>query len=1174
MKSCDAMKRFVVAMAVMLAATIVATLGLAGAACAQEMPEGRLMRFPDIHGDKIAFSYGGDLWLVGKDGGVARRITTHPGLELFPKFSPDGKTIAFTGQYDGNFGVYTIPAEGGEPKQLTFLPLGMHVGERMGPEDEVINWMPDGKRILFLSRRDTFNSWFGRLFTVPVDGGLPVRLPIDKGGLTSFSPDGERIAYNRIFRNFRTWKRYTGGMAQKISIYNFKTNSYEQIGDYQGTDTFPMWHGDTIYFDSDRGEEHRMNLYAYSTKTKEIRQITHYKEFDVNWPSLGPDSIVFENGGYLYVMDLTTEQAKKINVYLPGDRDQARPHWANTSNLVTAFDISPDGKRAVFSARGDVYTVPAKDGSIRNLTQTPGIREDFATWSPDGKWIAYLSDRSGEQELYVVPQDGNGKEIRVTTDGTMFRMPPAWSPDSKKLLYADKAVRLFYVDVEAKKPVQIDQGKYFDITDYNWSPDSQWVTYGKVAENGNSVVHVYSLADKKITPVTTSFTDSRAPVFDPDGKYLYFLSNRDYNEVLGVYDLEFSNPKATRVYVTTLRADTASPFAPQSDEVEIKKADAAADEAKAKEGKAEGKGGKSETKGGKGEAKGGKGEAKDGKGEAKAGEKGGEKAGEKAEEKKEPFRMDLEGIGDRIVSLPIPPGILHNLAAAKGFVFYTTSPITGLSGPLPGEGSAIHIFDFKERKDQVLVDGATNYAISFDGKKLLYSAPKGGGDEEGGGGAAAYGIVDAAPPTAGAHKTTDGALDLSGMRAQIDPRAEWQQMFNEVYRQERDYFFEASMNGVDWAAVRDKYAPLVPHIANRYDLTYVLGEMIGELSNSHTYTGGGDSPDLHAVNVGVLGVDFEADEASKLYRFKKIYKGENWNAGLRSPLTEPGVEVKEGEYLLAVNGKALRVPQNPYEAFVNTAGENVTLSVNAKPVEEGAKNVVVKPIGSEFTLRELDMIESNRRKVDQATGGRVGYVYLPDMGDAGLNEFVKQYFPQIRKEGIIFDVRYNGGGFVDELIFNRLRRILAGMDSARNFESGTIPTLVFHGAMACITNEYAASDGDFFTYYFKYYKLGPVIGMRTWGGVRGIRGYIPLLDGGYVTRPEFSMYGLDSQWLVENHGVQPDIVVDNTPDQVMAGHDPQLEKAIEMVLQEMKEHPKKLPARPADLPAYPAGPGD
>jgi tricorn protease len=1118
---------------------LILALVLAGAgnSYGQEMHEGRLLRFPDINKDKIVFSYAGDLWLVPTAGGVARRITTHPGLELFPKFSPDGRSIAFTGQYDGNFNVYVIPSEGGEPKQLTFLPNPVHSPERMGPNNQVINWLPDGKRILFLSRQDTFNTWFGRLFTVPIDGGLAVRLPIDKGGLTSFSPDGNEIAYNRIFRNFRTWKRYRGGMQQQISFYNFTNNHYEQINDPDGNDTFPMWCGDTIYFDSDRGPEHRMNLYAYDRKTKAMRQITHFTEFDVNWPSLGPDSIVFENGGALYVFDLATEQARRITVYLPGDRDHARKHWENTSKWITAFDISPEGKRAVFSARGDVYTVPAKEGSIRNLTRTPGIRENYATWSPDGRWIAYISDRFGEDELYLIPQDGLGKEIRVTSDGKMFRLQPVWSPDSKKLLYADKAVRLWYVDMDAKKPVLIDQGKYADLTDYSWSPDSQWVAYSKAAENQFGVIYLYSLAENKIIPVTTSFTNSWNPIFDPEGKYLYFLSNRDYNEVLGVYDFEFSNPKATRVYVATLRADSPSPFAPQSDEVTLKKPETPPKDEKA----------------------------------AKPEDKGGEKIAES--EKKEPFRIDLDGIGSRVVALPIPPAVMSNLAAAKGFVYYETPPVTGLSGPLPGERPSLHVFDMKERKDSILIAEADAFALSFDGKKLLYSVPKGeGGDEETP--EHSYGIIDAAPAPSGPHKPGDGELDLSGMRAEIDPRAEWTQIFYEVYRQERDYFFEPSMNGVEWTKERDKYAQLLPHVADRYSLTYILGEMIGELSNSHTYVGGGDSPDLHPVNVGVLGVDFEADAASGVYRFKKIYPGENWDAALRSPLTEPGVSVKEGEYLLAVNGRSVRVPQNPHEPFVNTVGQNVTLTVNSKPTEEGSRNVVVKPIASEFKLRELDWIATNRRKVEQATAGRVGYVYLPDMSTSGLNEFVKQFFPQIRKQGIIFDVRYNGGGFVDQIIFERLRRVLAGMAAARNFESGTIPDVVFYGPMVCVTNEYAASDGDFFTYFFKKYKIGPVIGMRTWGGVRGIRGEIPLLDGGYITRPEFALYGLDSQWLIENRGVTPDIVVDNTPDQVMAGHDPQLEKAIELIMKEMQEHPKQLPPRPPDLPAYPSGPGD
>jgi tricorn protease len=1125
--------------------------------------EGRLLRFPDIHNDKIVFSYGGDLWLAPSAGGVARRITTHPGLELFPKFSPDGTKIAFTGQYDGNFNVYVIPSEGGEPRQITFLPDPVQLPERMGPNNEVITWMPDGKTIVFLSRRDTFNGWFGRPFTVSVDGGLPVRLPVDKGGLMSFSPDGNEIAYNRIFRNFRTWKRYRGGMQQQIAFYNFQTHHYEQVADPDGNDSFPMWRGDTVYFDSDRGPEHRMNLQAYDIKTKQIRQLTHFTDFDVNWPSMGPDSIVFENGGYLYVFDLATQKARKITVYVPGDRDLTRKQWEPTSKLITDFDISPEGNRAVFTARGDVYTVPAKEGSVRNLTQTPGIREKNVAWSPDGRWIAYLSDRSGEDELYLMPQDGMGKEVRITTDGTMFRLPPVWSPDSKKLAYADKSLRLFYVDIDDKKPVLIDQGKYADLTDYSWSPDSKWVVYAKAEENLNRVIDLYSLAGKKITPATTSFTDSWNPVFDPDGKYLYFISSRDYNAVPDVYDFEYSNPKTMRVYVVTLRADIPSPFAPQSDEVVIKSPDVLQQnppgpaspetpEQKAPPNR--------------------QARAAPPKGPAPAAQ-----TASNAEAKNEPFRIDLDGIADRVVALPIPPANLQSLAAGKGFVYYITLPVMGLSGPVPGGSFAAHVFDMKERKDQVLVLGATNFALSFDGKKLLYSAPKApGGSEgsEGGGADRIYGIVDAAPPAAGPHKAGDGELDLSGMKAEIDPLSEWKQMFFETYRQERDYFFEPAMNGVDWAKERDKYAQLLPYLASRYDLMYVLGEFVGELGNSHTYVGGGDYPDLHPINVGVLGVDFEADTATGFYRFKKIYHGENWNGTLSSPLTEPGVNVKEGEYLLAVNGRPLRVPQNPYELFIDTAGNNVTLTVNSQPAEEGSRNVVVKPIRSEFSLRQLDWIETNRRKVDAATGGRVGYVYLPDMEAVGLNEFVKQFFPQIRKQGMIIDVRYNGGGFVDQLIFERLRRILSGMNAARNFESGTVPDVVFHGPMAAIANEYSASDGDIFTYAFKFYKLGPVIGMRTWGGVRGIRGEIPLLDGGYITRPEFARYGLNSEWVVENHGVDPDIRVDNTPDQVMSGHDPQLEKAIEVVMKAIHDHPPSLPPRPPDLPAYPPRPNN
>jgi tricorn protease len=1119
--------------------------------------EGRLLRFPDIYKDRIVFSYGGDLWLVPSSGGVARRITSDPGLELFPKFSPDGQRIAFTGQYDGNFNVYVMSSEGGQPNQLTYVPDSVHVGERMGPNNQVVNWMPDGKSILFLSRRDTFNSWFGRLFTVPIGGGLPVRFPLDKGGLTSFAPDGHQIAYNRIFRNFRTWKRYTGGMAQKISIFDLNSHHYEQLTGYDGTDTFPMWHGGTIYFDSDRGPEHRLNLYSYNVATKDIRQLTNFKDFDVNWPSLGPDSIVFENGGYLYVFDLATQQARKLTIYVPGDEDQALPHWVPAYKTIQSFDISPRGKRAVFIARGDVFTVPAKNGSIRNLTQTPGIREKNAMWSPDGKWVAYLSDRSGEDELYITPQDGSGPEQRITFDGSVFRLQPFWSPDSTKLVYADKNLRLYYVDIMQKRPVLIDQGHYFDVTDYVWSPDSRWIAYSKIGKNGYGVIYLYSLADKKITLVTTDFYGSWNPMFDPEGKYLYFLSNRDYNEVIGVYDSEFSNPKATRVFTITLRKDEPSPSAPKSDEENAKKSPDVSQEDSATA--ADNSGAEKTSKNDKNK-----------KDQDKKDKNGKDEKTKERQPMKEPLRIDLDGIQDRVVALPMPPGVASDLGAAAGYVFYLDSFISGLSGPLPGEKSTIHAFDMKEGKDHVLLEDADNFTVSFDGKKILYSSKKRSGEADAPD--HTYGIIDAKP---GAPlKAGMGALKLTGMKMEVDPHAEWRQIFNEVYRQERDYFFESAMNGVDWAAERDKYAALLPYVATRFDLNYILGELIGELSNSHTYVGAGDYPDLKPVNVGMLGADFELDSASGRYRIKKIYHGKNWDNAVRSPLTEPGVDVREGDYLLAVNGRAIQAPENPYQAFVNTANDNVALTVNSTPTEASARHVTVKTIESEFNLRELDMIETNRRKVDQATNGRVGYIYLPDMEDVGLNAFVEQFFPQIRKEGLIIDVRYNGGGFVDQIIFERLRRILAGMDSARNFKSGTIPDTVFHGPMAAVTNEYAASDGDIFSYYFKYYHLGPLIGMRTWGGVRGIRGYIPLIDGGYITRPEFAMYGLDSQWVVENHGVQPDIVVDNTPDQVLAGHDPQLERAISEVMKQLPAKPQGLPPRPPDLPAYPPGPGD
>ena len=1121
-------------------------------AFSQETQEGRLMRFPDIYKDKIVFCYGGDLWLASTSGGVASRITSNAGRELFPKFSPDGKWIAFTGQYDGNFNVYVMPSTGGQPKQLTFYQgSAQPLSDRMGIHNEVVTWTPDSKRIVFLSRRDASNGWVKREFTISLDGGLPQPLPMDQGGLLSYSSDGNRVAYNIIFRNFRTWKRYTGGLAQSITFYDLKNNTSEDVPHTDYTDTFPMWHGDKIYFSSDRDGDHHFNLYSYDLGSKKVEQLTHFNEWDVMWPSLGPDAIVFENAGYLYTCDFQSEP-KKLTIYLPGDRNQVMKHWENVSKLVTDFDIAPDGKRAVVAARGDVFTLPAKEGSIRNLTRTPGIREQKVAWSPDGRWIAYVSDRTGEDEIYAMPQDGFGKEQQLTSGYKGFKFPPAWSPDSKKIAWADKDLNLWWEDVTEKKQVKIDHAEFNEITNYAWSPDNKWLAYDKNDENGNAVVYLYSVTDRKATAVTSAMTNSNGAQFDPEGKYLYYLSDRDFNEVLGNVDFEFANPKTTRVYVVTLNKDEPSPFKAQSDETEIKKTEP---------GKFAGEVNAATDTKSKGTAK---------KDEGKSAGADEDKDKDKDKDKKEKpveVKVDLDGIQDRAVALPTEPAVIRGFAAAKGFLYYSTAPIQGLSGPVPGEDSAVHAFDLKERKEKTLIGDVERFALSFDGSKLLYQS-----EGAGRGAAHTYGIIDA-KPSGEPKKVGDGALSLNGMRAEIDPPQEWKNVFNEVWRQERDYFYEASMNGVDWQKEHDKYAQLLPYVSDRSSLTYIMGEMIGDLSNSHTYVGGGDYPESHPTNVGLLGVDYELDAGSGMYRIKKIYPGENWDGALRSPLTEPGINVKEGDYLLAVNGRPLRAPQDPYELFVNTANETVTLTVNSKPSEDGSHNVQVKPINDEAGLREFNMIVTNRKKVDAATGGKVGYVYLPDMGAPGLNEFVKQYFPQIRKQGLIIDVRYNGGGFVDELIFERLRRILGEMDSSRNSQSSTVPPNVFHGSMVCITNHYAASDGDLFSYAFKQYKLGPLIGERTWGGVRGIRGNIPLIDGGYITRPEFARYDLNSKWIIENHGVQPDIVVENRPEQVVSGKDPQLERAIQEVQKMMQENPKNLPPRPPDLPPYPAGPG-
>ncbi len=1093
--------------------------GSPGASEPDESEATRLLRFPALSREAIAFAYAGDIWTVGRSGGLARQITSDPGLELFPRYSPDGRWIAFTGQYDGNRDVYIIAADGGVPKRLTFWSDTGHPAERAGPNNMVIGFTPDGKRILFRSRHQAWEDRSGRLYTVGLDGGLPEPLPMPEGGLAAFSPDGKRVVYNRIWRNFRTWKRYRGGMTLSLWIYDLAGNTLEKLTENDSNSTEPIWIGDRIYFDSDRDKT--FNLFSIDPSSRTIKKLTDHKEYDVRWASGGPGGIVYENGGDVYLFDIASGKSGKVPIRVPAERLAARPGFVSLSEKITEFGLSPDGKRALFVARGEVLTVPAEKGNTRNLTNSSGAHERGSAWSPDGKWIAYLSDQSGEDEIWIASQDGSAPARRLTTDGHCWRFGPAWSPDSRKIAFADKDQKLYWVDASGGRVTQADRATEAEIYDYAWSPDSRWLAYSKQNRDQMRQIYLYSLESGKVTRVTSDMNDSRSPVFDPEGRYLYFFSDRDLNASVGAFDLSYVYNNVTRIYALTLRKDLPSPFAPESDEVNVGET--------GKKAAAKGSGTEGE--------------------EGAAGEK--KETGKKATRPIAPIALDLDGIEDRIAAFPMEPATLSRLAASRTTVFYMTGPSPTLSedGDDDKPKGVVHAFDLEKRKDAVLIAEVGGYDLSADGGKAMYAAGK------------QYGIIDTKPATPPA-KVGDGVLKLEGMSMRLDPPAEWRQIFDEAWRLERDFFYVPNMHGVDWPGMKRRYGALLPDVAHRDALTYLIGEMISELNIGHAYVGGGDMPKAKTVSIALLGADYALDPASGRYRIERILQGQNWIESRRSPLTEPGVDAPEGSYILKVDGFELKSPAVPDDLLQNRTGGTVTLTINDRPDDRGARKVTVRPLSDEDGLRYYDRIESNRRKVEKATDGGVGYVHIPNMGGDGLNEFVRQYYPQIRKQGMIIDVRNNGGGFVSEMILERLRRVLAGMGNSRNGGVSTYPSQVFYGPMVCLINHYSASDGDIFPYFFKKYGLGPLVGTRTWGGVVGIRGYSPLVDGGYVTRPEFGTFGLEGQWIIEGHGVDPDIEVDNRDDLVVRGRDPQLEKGIEIVLEQIRRGPKALPPVP------------
>jgi tricorn protease len=1066
--------------------------------------ETRLLRFPATNGRQVVFSYADQLYTVGLDGGIARRLTSGPGYCVFPRFSPDGTELAFTAQYDGNTEVYLMPAEGGTPKRLTYTATVERddLGDRMGPNNIVMAWKNTTQDVVFRSRMRSYNPFNGQLYTVGMDGDLPKQLPVPRGGFMSFSPDDTKMAYNRVFREFRTWKDYRGGMADDIWVMDLKTGAIEDITNNPAQDIIPMWApNNRIYFLSDRLSEgvKRMNLYSYDLATKATAQHTHFKDFDIKFPSLGGGVIVFEEAGYIWSFDIKSGVPKRMPILVKEDFVTARTAVINVSKFVESLNLSPDGKRVVVNARGDTFTVPAKDGATRNLSRKSGVHERDAVWSPDGKSIAYVSDETGENELYVRPQDGTGDPVQLTKGADTYYYNPLWSPDSKKLLWSDRMERLRYVSIETKEVVLVDTATAFEIRQYAWSPDSKWVTWTRPEDASLQKVWLYSLDGGKKFEVTDGWYEGSAPAFSDDGKFLLLASGRDFKATVSDFELEHVYRNLERVYLVALSKDTDSPFKPKSDEVEIApapKPDAKPDDAK-----------------------------KDSPPKAVV------------------VKVDEDGIKDRIIGLPIAASNYDNIHSVGEKVYYVRDDGDGLGGT---GARTLLLYNLKEKKETDL--GAfSNYDISADGKKMLVAFEKD------------YDIIDL--PTAKIE--VKEKLSLAGLEMTLDRHAEWAQIFDECWRQMRDYFFSPTMNGADWPAMKAKYGALVPYAQTRYDLTYLIGETIGEIHSGHTYVGGGDAPKAPRIPMGLLGAELSRDAQSRAYRIDKIIRGENWAEGERSPLTEIGVNVSEGDFILAVDGRPVRDLGNIYAALVGKAEKQVVLRVNSKPVDEGARNVTVVPTANEAPLYYRAWVQHNTDYVTQKTGGDVGYIHVPDMGFEGLDEFAKHFYPQLRKKALIIDDRGNGGGFVSPMIIERLSRELVMVEKSRNSTPRTNPNDMQLGPKLVLMDEFSASDGDIFPYRFKMDGLGKLIGKRSWGGVVGIRETLPIVDGGFLNKPEFAPYAKDGKdWPIEGHGVDPDIVVDNDPAKEFSGVDQQLDRAIEEITLELKTNGQTLPPPP------------
>jgi len=1082
----------------------------------------KLLRFPDVWHDRIVFSYAGDLWTVGTRGGTATRLTSNPGLELFGKFSPDGRYIAFTGQYGGDEQVYVIPSSGGSPKQLTFYPAPGPLAERWGYDNQVYGWTPDGTAVLFRSARDGYILTDSKLYTVPMNGGAATALPMPISGAGHFSPDGKKIVYSPLWRDFRSEKRYQGGWANDLYIFDLTHPSLLQVTNDPRTDRDPMWIGDAIYFNSDRTGV--FNLFRYDIATRETRQLTHYRDWDVRWPSADAEGqIVYESDGELHIYDTRDGRDRALSITVPADITTTRPQSVNAADNIESFTLSPGGERVGIVARGDVFTVPVEHGVTRDLTQSSSAHDREIAWSSDGKRLAYVSDRSGEEEIYIQAQDGSDPGVQVTSGSAQRYYAPRWSGDDKRIAFCDNTGRLYVIEVQTRRRIAIARDPADLPQDYHWSPDGQYLAYSLDETNGFSGVYVWSAADGQSRRITPPLFNAHSPSWAPNGELLYYLSEREYQPLLSTIEFDFATDRQTGIFAVTLRKDGKNPFGIRDDEPGDAKKEADKDTVTA-------------------------GDSDDASGKEKKKPKDGAQS-------HPAVKIDFADIEQRAIHVPLEADNLSDLeAGAENLLYQRSGP--AYYGRDSSVKPAVMSYSIKERKAKTVAEDVTEWSATADGKHVLAQlASKEIKYYEVGSGSEDAGDDDSA-------KDDDGAktVSLAGLVTTRVPATEWREIFSEVWRRYRDYFYVENMHGYDWKKLREKYEPLLDFVGSRADLNYVIAEMISELTVQHAYIEGGDLGLPKRPYVALPGARFELDAKSGRYRIARIFAGQNEEERYRSPLTEVGVDAHVGDYVLAINGRELKAGTDPYELLQAVPNQPVEWRVSATADGKGARTIRYRPLNTENDLLYLAWVAGNRARVDRMSQGRLGYIHVPDMGEAGIREFIKWWYPQVRKEGLVVDVRDNGGGNISELLIERLARTLHGTSFARNHDAAdTYPRVVQPGPKVALVNEDTSSDGDIFAYAFRQWKIGTLVGKRTWGGAVGITDHGPLLDGGVVFVPEFGTADENGRWIIEGHGVDPDIVVEQDPVEVLKGRDPQLERGVQELMQ-------RLPASPAGLP--------